>query len=108
MTKKRLSVALVLVLLLVVLAYIAPALLITNGTEKFQGQDKQHAHEAIDNLTSALSTPSLYIIWTTQFKVVDLQNRKDDCGYNATIQSYSYFGRKMDKWLVSNCGSHTI
>ena len=96
-----------LILLLTVLvfvfatSYILPALLISNGTENFSGQQKQRAEKALKdmNLVDFIGT-------STKLKVVKIINIEGVCGgYIVYIQSYGLFGRKQDIWRVDGCGS---
>jgi hypothetical protein len=87
---------------ILMIGYLVPALLISNGAENYQGEDKRRAESAILTVESHLSTPSFYKMYTTKFKVVDVKpTESTECGdYEAIVHGYTYFGIHFQKWGV--------
>lgn len=88
------------------MGYALPAIFISDGTEQFSGQNREHARDALDSL-SFLDKSGAY----PKFKVLEARALENDnsnnCHYEALVQSYFLYGVKTTKWYVTDCGWRT-
>jgi len=99
--KKPFVLAGITLIVVLILSYILPAVLISDGVSKFTGADKEHAISALTQLRHRGD----WIGLNTQFKVIDIQPADTDCTkYKATIQGYTIFGIKRSTYQVTDCG----
>lgn len=88
---------------LLLFGYAVPALLSKDGAELYQNTEKRYAQTAIEDVESALPSPSFYKLYTTNLRVTSLSPTGDErCPYEAVVQGYTYFHleNKALKWLV--------
>lgn len=88
------------------MGYIIPSTIISDGRKEYHGQDENRAKLALSNLKISLSSPSLYKIYTTKFKVISIKPAvPSECGdYEAIIYGYTYFGVHFQTWRVGPKG----
>lgn len=102
--KKRVLILLVVSpLVLQLTGYVIPALFSKNGTELYQGEEKRYAQAAIEDVKRALSSPSLYKLYTTSLRVTSLSSTGNErCPFEVVVQGYTFFhiANKAQKWLV--------
>lgn len=91
---------------LIMLSYILPFVLIDDGTSNYDGEAKEYAVKSLDDLDLWLSSPSFYKIYTTRFKVTSIERTDNSrCPYEASIQAYSFFGLRTQRFIVQpGCG----
>ena len=96
--------------LALVLGYAVPSIVISDGVETFIGDKRVAAIDALDLTKTHLSTPSIYILYTTKLKVISVEPTKSEkaesrgCRYDSIVQMYGYFGIPRAKILVGGCG----
>ena len=112
MTKNnKIILPIVMLPVLLIAGYAVPAVLITDGVERYEGEQQAFAKDALGLTETHLSTPSVYRLWTTKLRVTSVAQSDSDDGksyscspYVATVQAYSYFGLRGSRYRVADCG----
>lgn len=86
-------------------AYMAPALFLSDGVDAYSGEQKAQAQQAIDDVEQALSSPSIYKLYTTKISVQDLTPTGQTlCPYSANVTLHTFFGIRYATYEVQpNC-----
>ncbi|PLS81595.1 hypothetical protein CYG49_01705 [Candidatus Saccharibacteria bacterium] len=91
---------------IIIIGNMLPAVLISDGTEDFDGQHKVYAQKALDNLKLVDRMGAYPKLKVTQVRGITNHNH-DNCQFEALVQSYFLFGIKAHRWYVTDCNWHT-